>query len=129
METKPVKYAFTARALYSALKEYGEQLFTLADKIYVVEYTLINLPQLKKESLDENSISHIIYKHWFNLISPPPFGLNEWKDELKILAKFQETDPDNICVVFDTLPELSFLNRIYANDELLCVSELGAYLK
>ena len=124
-----MRYAFTARALYSALQRYGDKVFTLSEKIYVVEYTLINLPQLKKESLEEGRVSQMIYEHWFDLVSPPPFGLNEWKDELKILAKFQETDPDNICVVFDTLPELSFLNRIYANDELLCVSELGAYLK
>ena len=115
-------------------------MFTLADKIYVVEYTLINLPQIKKAPLSmmsydmigcptDGMIAKMIYEHWFNLVSPPPFGLNEWKDELKILAKFQDTDPDNIRVVFDNISELSFLNRIYANDELLCVSELGAYLK
>ena len=46
MQSKPIKYAFTARALYEALKEYGRDVFKLG-KIYVVEEALINLPELK----------------------------------------------------------------------------------
>ena len=59
------------------------------------------------------------------------FGYNPdiLTNELLILSKFQQTDPDNIIVVFNDLQELSFLNRIYSDDELLCVSEVGAYLK
>lgn len=138
MQNKPIKYAFTARAFYECLKEYGNKLFNLSDKLYVVEYTLINLPELKNVTIQNNIITTentneiiagMIYDHWFDIISPPPFGYNEWKEELKILSNFQKTDPDNIIVVINNLQELSFLNRIYSNDELLTVSEVGAYLK
>ena len=45
IQNKPIKYAFTARALYEALREYGRDVFKLTDKIYVVEEALINLPE------------------------------------------------------------------------------------
>lgn len=135
---KPIKYAFTARAFYECLKLYGDKLFNLSNKLYVVEYTLINLPELKNATIQNNVITTentneviagIIYDHWFDIVSPPPFGCNEWKEELKILGNFQKTDPDNIIIVINNLQELSFLNRIYSDDELLTVSEVGAYLK
>ena len=142
MQNKPIKYAFTARALYEALREYGRDVFKLADKIYVVEQALINLPELKftkvlpDTHIDDISmptnqmIAGYIYENWFNMISPPPFGHNpETTHELIILGKFQQTDPDNIYVVFNDLRELSFLNRIYSDDELLTISDLRTHLK
>lgn len=137
LQNKPIKYAFTAKAFYNCLKRYGHRLFTLSDKLYVVEYTLINLPELKNTTIQNNTViqeytdeivAGIIYDHWFDIVSPPPFGLNEWKEELKILSHFQQTDPDNIIVVINDLRELSFLNRIYSNDELLTISEIESYL-
>lgn len=119
------------------MKEYGKDLFKLADKLYVVEYTLINLPELKNTTVENNMISAeldnriiagYIYDNWFNLSSPPPWGLNEWKQELEILANFQKIHPDNIIVVFNDLSELSFLNRTYSNDELMSVSEVRSLL-
>ena len=75
-------------------------------------------------------IAGYIYENWFNLVSPPPFGHNpETTHELIILGKFQQTDPDNIYVVFNDLRELSFLNRIYSDDELLTISDLRTHLK
>lgn len=79
------------------MKRYGKDLFTIADKLYVVEYTLINLPELRKTTVEPNVVSlepsneviaGFIYDHWFNIVSPPPWGLNEWKQELEILANF-----------------------------------------
>lgn len=142
MQNKPIKYAFTARALYEALREYGRDVFKLADKIYVVEQALINLPELKFTKVLPNihinnilmptnqMIAGYIYENWFNIVSPPPFGHNpETTHELIILGKFQQTDPDNIYVVFNDLRELSFLNRIYSDDELLTISDLRTHLK
>lgn len=115
----------------------------MSDKLYVIEEALINLPEFKKTTViadiyidssntpDDGMIAGYIYENWFNIMSPPPFGYNPdiLTNELLILSKFQQTDPDNIIVVFNDLQELSFLNRIYSDDELLCVSEVGAYLK
>ena len=142
IQNKPIKYAFTARALYEALREYGRDVFKLADKIYVVEQALINLPELKftkvlpdiyidNISIPTNQmIAGYIYENWFNIVSPPPFGYNpETTHELIILGKFQQTDPDNIYMVFNDLRELSFLNRIYSDDELLTISDLRTHLQ
>lgn len=138
VQRKPIKYAFTAKAFYNCLKQYGHKLFDLSDKLYVVEYTLINLPELKNVTIQNNIITKeytneiiagIIYDHWFDIVSPPPFGFNEWREELKILSNFQKINPDNIIVIINDLQELSFLNRVYSNDELLTVSEVGSYLK
>lgn len=142
-QRKQTKYAFTAKAFYECLKKYGRNLFSLSDKLYVIEEALINLPEFKKTTVmaniyidsnntpDDGMIAGYIYENWFNIMSPPPFGYNPdiLANELLILSKFQQTDPDNIIVVFNDLQELSFLNRIYSDDELLCVSEVGAYLK
>lgn len=111
-------------------------------KIYVVEEALIHLPELKNVKVlpdihidngcipINEMIAGYIYEHWFDIVSPPPFGHNpNTTHELIILGKFAQTDPDNIIVVFNDLRELSYLNRIYADDELLCISELGAHLK
>ena len=143
VQRKQIKYAFTAKAFYECLREYNRNLFKLSDKLYVVEEALINLPELRGATVLPNiyiddisiptakMIAGYIYENWFNIISPPPFGYNPSipNNELLILGKFQQTDPDNIIVVFNDLQELSFLNRIYSDDELLCVSEIGAYLK
>lgn len=143
LQKQSIKYAFTARAFYECLKKYGKNLFSLSDKLYVIEEALINLPELKKATVmtdsyindtdipDNKIIAGYIYENWFNIMSPPPFGYNPsiLTNELLILGKFQQTDPDNIIVIFNDLQELSVLNRIYSNDELLCVSEIGAYLK
>ena len=138
MQNKPIKYAFTSKALIECIKLYGEKLFTIADKIYVVENALIACPLLRNVAVKDihyaepghyEEVAYQIYKHWFDLYSPPPFGHNEWKEELLILGKFAQTDPDNIIVVFYDLAELSYLNRIYSNDELLCISDVEAYLK
>lgn len=138
IQSKPIKYAFTSRALIECIKLYGEKIFTIAERIYVVENALITSPQIKStpvknihysDGIHNEEVAYLIYKHWFNLSSPPPFGHNEWKEELLILGKFAQTDPDNIKIVFYNLSELSYLNRIYSNDELLCVSDVEAYLK
>lgn len=140
MQNKPIKYAFTARALIECIHLYGERIFTISDKIYVCEGALINQPGVRsavvkdihyedREHYHLDEIAGIIYKHWFKIQSPPPFGLNDYKDELLILGKFAQTDPDNVCVIFSNLTELSYLNRVYSNDELLSVSEVEAYLK
>jgi hypothetical protein len=47
MMVKTQKYAFTSKALIESIKLYGEKLFTIADKIYVVENALITSPLLR----------------------------------------------------------------------------------
>lgn len=48
-----MKIAFTSKALIESIKLYGEKLFTIADKIYVVENALIASPLLRNVAVKD----------------------------------------------------------------------------
>lgn len=121
------KFAFTARAFYYAIEEYGEYVFSLEDPM-VVENTLINIPEIRYTDTSKSWTVACIARNWHKFKSPPPWGLDESREELKILAKLDTLYADNVKIVYSTLAELSFLNKVYGNDELINVSELGAWL-
>lgn len=122
------KFAFTARAFYYAVKKYGSVIFTSIEKPLVVENTLIKIPETINVDTSNDWTVRCISQHWQDFQSPPPWGLDESREELKILAKLDTLYADNVKIVYSTLAELSFLNKVYGNDELLNVSELGAWL-
>jgi hypothetical protein len=48
-----MKIVFTSKALIESIKLYGEKLFTIADKIYVVENALIASPLLRNVAVKD----------------------------------------------------------------------------
>lgn len=125
LKPKSHKYAFTTNAFITALNFWGEDLFRLPGKLIVVEGSLLNHPLIREESIATNPIAALVYKHWFDIMSPISYGLNQETQEWQALERLQSEDPDNIYLCVDTINELAYFNRVYSNDELLNIADLG----
>lgn len=128
LKPKTPKYAFTANAFVKAIEYYGERLFTLPGKLIVVENALLNHPDVKDMSTLVNPVAAIIHKHWFDIESPVIYGLTD-NQEWQALERLYDHHPDELYLCIDTVNELAYFNRVYSNDELLNVVELGNHFQ
>lgn len=122
------KYAFTANAFVKAIEYYGERLFALPGKLIVVENALLEHPDVKDKSTVVDPVAAIITKHWFDIESPATYGLKD-EQEWQALERLYDQHPDELYLCIDTLNELAYFNRVYSNDELLNIAELGNHFQ
>ena len=128
LKPKPPKYAFTANAFIKALEYYGENLFQLPGKLIIVENALLEHPAVKDQSTIISPIAAMIHKHWFDIESPSMYGLND-EQEWQALERLYDRHPDELYLCIDTINELAYFNRVYSNDELLNIAELGDHFQ
>ena len=122
------KFAFTSRAFLNAVDEYCDFLFSLNEPMVLID-NLCTLPEIKYNDVSHSTTLKCIVKNWRNIKDIPPWGMHPQRDELKIMAKLNELYPDNVKIVYSTLEEYLFLNRVFGNDELLNITELWPLLK
>lgn len=128
MRQNDYKFAFTSRALWNAIDKYGDRLFEIEEPRVLLD-ALCQLPELRFKDVASSWNLQCIVRHWHDLKDLPPWAMPPTQEnELKIIAKLDERYPDKVKVVYSTLEEYLFLNRVFGNDELLNVSELGAWL-
>ena len=129
LQVKKPRIAFTADAYVKAIALYGERLFDLIPiygKIIVIEEALIFNDQLENASLLD-PVPAAIIAHWFDITDPTATLLCLNVDpsvELDRLAELNKIYPDNVLIIMDNLRDYAVLNRTYAQDELLTLSQL-----
>lgn len=128
LQTKPPKFAFTANSFVKALEYYGERLFSLPGKLIVCENALLEHPAIKDKSTIVDPVAAILHKHWFDIESPSSWGLTDGQ-EWQALERLYNQYPDNLYLCIDTVNELAYFNRVYSNDELLNIVELGDHFR